>query len=114
MAEVQMLFPMEPKEFWQKLKVIVEQVVIEHANFRAAGEPEVHRRPLMKASEVCTTLRISKPTLYQWMNSGKLPSIKIETRRYFKSEDVEKLIESATSNQQNSSGNLIKSGGAGE
>ena len=32
MVDVQMLFPTEPKEFWQKLKTIVEQVVIEHNN----------------------------------------------------------------------------------
>lgn len=30
MADAQILFPMKPKEFWQKLKVIVEQIVIEH------------------------------------------------------------------------------------
>jgi excisionase family DNA binding protein len=95
MAEVQMLLPMEPKEFWQKLKMIVEQVVIENANRFSgvtAGE-QIRQRPLMKAGEVCATLRISKPTLYQWMNSGKLPSVKIESRRYFRWEDVGKLIE---------------------
>lgn len=101
MAEVQMLFPMEPKEFWQKLKMIVEQVVIEHCNFSGVtGEQKIHRRSLLKTPEVCAALRISKPTLYQWMNSGKLPSIKIESRRYFKWEDVEKLIESGRTGAQ--------------
>ena len=94
MAEVQMLFPMDPKEFWQKLRTIVEQVVIEHSNrFDAAGGQNIHRGALLKVNEVCSIFRISKPTLYEWMNNGKLPSIKIESRRFFQLEDVEKLIE---------------------
>ena len=97
MGDVQMLFPMEPKEFWQKLKTIVEQVVIEHINtvplLNALGKNG--QRPLLKASEVCAMFKISKPTLYDWMNQGKLPSIKIESRRFFRWEDVEKLIENS-------------------
>lgn len=95
MAEVQMLFPMDPKEFWQKLKTIVEQVVIEHKDnlpmFSIAGKNNPHT--LLKASDVCALFKISKPTLYEWMSLGKLPSIKIESRRFFRYEDVEKLIE---------------------
>jgi excisionase family DNA binding protein len=91
MADVQMLFPIEPKEFWQKLKVIVEQVVIEHSKVASLNTTEKHA--LLKASDVCAVFKISKPTLYEWMNQGKLPSIKIESRRFFRSQDVEKLIE---------------------
>jgi len=94
---MQILFPMEPKEFWQKLKVIVEEVVIEHNNklpLLQAMDKNA-RRPLLKAIEVCAIFKISKPTLYEWMNQGKLPSIKIESRRFFKSEDVEALIENS-------------------
>jgi excisionase family DNA binding protein len=106
MAEAQMLFPMDPKEFWQKLKAIVEQVMIEHGRFsHVTAEEQMRRSPLMKTGEVCATLRISKPTLYQWMNTGKLPSVKIESRRYFKWEDVEKLIESGRAGEQSSSKN---------
>jgi len=97
MADVQMLFPMEPKEFWQKLKAIVEQVVIEHNNTVPLlnALDKNGQRPLLKASEVCAMFKISKPTLYDWMAHGKLPSIKIESRRFFRWEDVEKLIESS-------------------
>ncbi len=95
MGDVQMLFPMEPKEFWQKLKAIVEQVVIEHNN----SVPILNaidrngQRPLLKVSEVCAIFKVTKPTLYEWMKQGRLASVKIQTRRYFKWEDVEKLIE---------------------
>ncbi len=105
MGDVQMLFPMEPKEFWQKLKVIVEQVVIEHSS----SPPSINvydqnsRRPLLKTKEVCSILKISKPTLYEWLKKGKLESVKIETRRYFKPEDIDKLIESSRSKITNPS-----------
>ena len=97
MADAHILFPMEPKEFWQKLRLIIEEVVIEHSN----TIPLLHaldknaQRPLLKASEVCSIFKISKPTLYDWMSQGKLPSVKIESRRYFKQEDIEALIESS-------------------
>jgi excisionase family DNA binding protein len=97
MADVQMLFPMEPREFWQKLKTIVEQVVIEHSSTIPLlnALDKNGQRPLLKANEVCAIFKISKPTLYEWMNQGKLPSIKIESRRFFRWEDVEKLIETS-------------------
>lgn len=94
MGDVQMLFPMEPKEFWQKLKAIVEQVVIEHNNTVPIlnALDKNGQRPLLKANEVCAMFKISKPTLYEWMSQGKLPSIKIESRRFFRWEDVQNLI----------------------
>lgn len=97
MGDVQMLFPMEPKEFWQKLKAIVEQVVIEHNNTVPLLDAldKNGQRPLLKSKEVCAMFKISKPTLYDWMHQGKLPSIKIESRRFFRWEDVEKLIENS-------------------
>jgi len=91
MAEVQMLFPMDPKEFWQKLKLIVEQVVIEHKD--NASLSQAKDLPLLKPNEVCNIFKISKPTLYEWMSQGKLPSVKIESRRFFRREDIEQLIE---------------------
>jgi predicted DNA-binding transcriptional regulator AlpA len=95
MAEAQIFFPMEPKEFWQKLKTIVEQVVIEHnSNAPLFNSPDANgQRHLLKANDVCAIFRISKPTLYEWMSQGKIASIKIESRRFFRWEDVEKLIE---------------------
>jgi len=82
MAEVHILFPMEPKEFWKQLRAIADEVIIQQPR-------------LLKAKEVCAIFKISKPTLYEWMNKGKLPSLKIGFRRFFKSEDVDALIESS-------------------
>ena len=97
MEKVQILFPMEPAAFWQKLKAIVEQVVIEHQHkpplqeaYKIAGQ-----KPLLKVTDVCRLFSISKPTLYEWMHQGKLPSVKIRSRRFFRTEDVEQLIEAS-------------------
>lgn len=57
MGDVQMLFPMEPKEFWQKLKTIVEQVVIEHSNTVPLlnALDKNGQRPLLKPSQLIFT-----------------------------------------------------------
>ncbi len=47
---------------------------------------------LMKANEVCEYLRISKVTLYKWMNQGKLIGYHLGTRLFFKKTDVEKAL----------------------
>ena len=91
MESVQLLIPIEPKEFWLQLRAIVEEVVsskglIHHAHHR-------EERPLLKAKEVCEIFQISKPTIYEWLKQGKLISVKIQSRRFFHWKDVERLIE---------------------
>jgi len=91
-----MLFPMEPKEFWRKLKEIVEEVVMEQNHYQEKLSVVNHaNRPLLKASEVCSIFQISKPTLYDWMHQGKLQSVLIGSRRFFEWSDIEQLINSS-------------------
>jgi excisionase family DNA binding protein len=97
MAEIQMLFPIEPKEFWQKLKATIAEV-LEEQNEKETIIRSKHNSlgtPLLKTSEVCAIFKITKPTLYEWLNQGKLPSVKIESRRYFRKEDIDSLIENS-------------------
>lgn len=47
----------------------------------------------MKIQEVCNLLRISKPTIYAWIEKGVLVPIKIQGRVYYNREDVLKLLE---------------------
>jgi excisionase family DNA binding protein len=95
MAEVPMLFPMEPEKFWQQLRMVIEEVVEQKntAPIRQAENPA--KKTLLKAKEVCELFRVSKPTLYEWMRQGRLTSVKISSRRYFLSQDVEQLIQSS-------------------
>jgi excisionase family DNA binding protein len=93
MADSFILFPMEPKEFWKQLRAIVDEVIIQHDEKNPMHSNDNLQPRLLKAKEVCALFKISKPTLYEWMSLGKLPSVKIGSRRFFRSEDVDKLID---------------------
>ena len=90
---MQMLFPMEPSEFWRKLKEIVEEVVMDHSHHEITLAEHRAKRPLLKVAEVCSIFQISKPTLYEWMHEGKLQSVLIGSRRFFRWADIEQLID---------------------
>jgi excisionase family DNA binding protein len=91
MENVQLLIPIEPKEFWLTLKGIVETAVTQnHKEIPLHNHVE---RPLLKAKEVCEIFHISKPTIYDWLKQGRIKSVKIQSRRYFHWKDVEELIE---------------------
>ena len=96
MENVQMLVPMEPKAFWLQLKTIVEQVVSESKKEFSANNH--NDKPLLKASQVCEILHISKPTIYEWLKQGKIKSVKIQSRRYFHWKDLEELIQQSKVN----------------
>lgn len=85
-----MLVPMEPTAFWRQLKTIVEEVVMESR--REAPVIGHAERPLLKTAEVCAIFKVTKPTIYDWLKQGKIQSVKIQSRRYFHREDVDKLI----------------------
>ena len=100
MENVQMLFPMEPAEFWSHLKTIIEEVV-DQKNSPISKQTSVQDFPLkklLKAKEVCELFQVSKPTIYEWMKQGKLKSIKVESRRYFLWEDIVELIKRSCNN----------------
>lgn len=96
MENVQMLVPMNPTEFWRKMKTLVEEVVLESK--KKTPVDKHGDRPLLKAKEVCEIFHISKPTIYDWLKQGKLKSIKIRSRRYFHWHDVEELIQQSKQN----------------
>lgn len=92
MENVQMLVPMEPGAFWRQLRTIVEEVVMESK--REAPVASRADRPLLKTAEVCAIFKVTKPTIYDWLKQGKIQSVKIQSRRYFHWEDVDRLIRS--------------------
>jgi excisionase family DNA binding protein len=99
MDNVQMLFPIEPNEFWRQMRGVIEEVMeqknVAHPSPRPTDNPS--QKPLLKAKEVCELFQVSKPTIYDWMNKGKLKSIKIRSRRYFLWKDIEELIRDSQS-----------------
>lgn len=87
----QFLIPMAADAFWNKMRNLIEEVLVEReAKLTTASNPPVPR--LLKMKEVCELFQITKPTIYDWINKGELHSIKIESRRFFLMEDIEQLI----------------------
>ena len=68
MAEVPMLFPMAPGEFWKQIRDVIEEVVNEKINqpFQPPSTNHLPEKALLKMSDVCMLFQISKPTLYDW------------------------------------------------
>lgn len=97
MENVQMLFQMEPSEYWRKLKTIIGEVVEQKtgSTSKQTLAENLPQKKLLKAKEVCALFQVSKPTVYEWLKQGKLKSIKIESRRYFLWQDIEDLIKNS-------------------
>ena len=72
MADMQMLFPMEPKEFWRQLRTMIEEVVEEKNGslIKHTSTDNPSKMPLLKAKEVCELFHVSKPTIYEWLKQG--------------------------------------------
>lgn len=103
MAEELMLFPYSPTEFLRKIRVMIEDVVDTKINHIPSMPGELSDKTLLVPQEVCTILRISKPTLYTLMKQGRLKSFKIQSRRYFARTDIEEIIR-----RQNQFGHTVK------
>lgn len=91
-----MLFPYQPEKFWQFLRQIIREEVnrVEQEkpvsqNFETQG---MTYKPLYKMPEVCALLRVTKPTIYDWIKHGKLKPYKIRSRVYFLAQDVMQLL----------------------
>jgi excisionase family DNA binding protein len=98
MENVQMLLPIDPAKFWSQLKIIVEDAIEQKtASSTSSFGQKYSSQPLLKVSEVCQIFKVSKPTVYDWLKQGKLKSIKIESRRFFRWQDIEELIKNSPS-----------------
>ncbi|MBE7170035.1 MAG: helix-turn-helix domain-containing protein [Williamsia sp.] len=92
------LFPFEPETFWKVIRQIVrEELELVKIQSPMSSSSETHgmsNKPLYKISEVCELFRVTKPTIYDWMRHGKLKPLKIRSRVYFLSQDIQKLMQS--------------------
>lgn len=92
-----MLFPYEPEQFWQQIRLIVREEVANKQNQPPATPvyetPGLTYKPLFKISELCTMFQVTKPTIYDWIKHGKLKPVKIRSRVYFLWQDVKQLIQ---------------------
>jgi excisionase family DNA binding protein len=97
-SSVPILFPFEPEQFWQQMRMIVrEEMAKQKSEFANAATqfetPGLTYKPLYKIREVCNFFQVSRPTLYDWIKEGKLKPYKIKSRVYFLHNDIQLLLQ---------------------
>ena len=94
------LFPYDPEQFWQSIRQIVREEVINAEKQKPVPTkyetPGLTYKPLYKIAEVCSLFQISKPTIYDWVRHGKLKPFKIRSRVYFLWQDIDRLMKPGT------------------
>jgi excisionase family DNA binding protein len=92
------IFSYDPEEFLEELrKLIREEFRYAVAVFQSKHENISNRyteNELMKVRELCQFLKVSKPTIYDWIKCGKLRPIKIQSRVYFLRKEINQLLNS--------------------
>jgi len=96
-AVAPMLFPIEPAQFWQMLRVLlreeVSQLEQKQPRFPVYETPGLTYKPLYKIGEVCQLFQVTKPTIYDWIKHRKLNPYKIRSRVYFLWNDIQQLLQ---------------------
>ena|ERR1700730_2356572 len=97
-SSVPMLFPFEPDQFWQQMRLIIREEItavdkekggVGTSEFEAPG---LTYKPLYKINEVCHLFQVSRPTIYDWVKHGKLRPYKIRRMVYFLWNDINVLL----------------------
>ncbi|MBS0027717.1 helix-turn-helix domain-containing protein [Chitinophaga sp. 22321] len=95
-VEAPMLFPIEPEQYWQQLRMLIREEVnslgSKPAPVPAYETPGLAYKPLYKIDEVCSLFRVTKPTIYDWIKHGQLKRYKIRSRVYFLWNDIQRLL----------------------
>ena len=76
-----------------ELKQIVKEAVSDAIELFNADK-QLHDGEYISRARVCELLKISKPTLYRWRRSGKLPNaVYLGGKVLFKKAEIVKIIE---------------------
>lgn len=88
-------FNCDPDDFLEDLrKIFREEIRLALTVFHSKKDNSVSPSPgneLIKVRELCQFLKVSKPTIYDWIKCGKLTPIKIQSRTYFLRKDIDEL-----------------------
>lgn len=96
-----MLFPYDPAEYWQNIRLIIREEVSKMEKEKPATRsvletPGLTYKPLLKISELCTLFQVTKPTIYAWIKIGKIKPVKVRSRVYFLWQEVQQLMSNQT------------------
>ena len=94
------LFPVEPEEFYLRIGLLIEQALCKKLQEQVLHVQTVPNgltsHPLLSLKDVCALLRISKPTLYEWISHRKLKPYKIRGKFFFLQSDIQSLFDNPT------------------
>lgn len=93
-CEVPMLLPYEPKVFWTMFRQIIQEEIGKLPIAEPKLETEVAgltKKPLYKTDEICRMFNVSRTTIHEWVKTGKLRKIKVRSRVYFLSNDIQQF-----------------------
>lgn len=96
---VPMLFPVEPKEFWEQMRAIVREEMGKIKVSPAVSvmeTPGLTQKPLYKIAEICQLFNVSRTTVHDWVKHGKLRRVKIRSRVYFLGNDIQELLKGSS------------------
>lgn len=80
---------LESKAFQVILQMLKE--ILAHLEKR--NEDELLKDRWLDSNEVCELLKISKRTLYRYLEKGKISYSRVEQKIYFRSSDIERLLD---------------------
>ena len=71
-----------------RFRELIREVVREEIS----GLNNTDSEELIKAKEVCEYLKISKVTLYKWLNQGRITGYYLGRRLFFKKSEIDKAL----------------------
>lgn len=95
MPTAPILFPFDPKLFWETMRLIVREEMVDLKQSTpplSCKTPGLSYKPLYKITEVCQIFQITKPTIYEWIRHGKLKPYKIRSRVFFLWQDIQRML----------------------
>lgn len=78
--------PME--EFFNRMENAFIQAFTKYTDSLLLQKIETPKKGLVKIDEVMTTLKVSKPTVYNWIKRGIIKSHKIGKRTFFNMDEI--------------------------
>jgi hypothetical protein len=84
-----LLIPMPEDRFWEKIRLIMREEIQMFQNWQPPENVNQYQtagltyKPLLKMTDVCNLLQISRATIYEWIKHGKLKPTRFDQEFIF-------------------------------
>jgi excisionase family DNA binding protein len=83
-----MFLNLSPEEFQNRVENAVIQALTKYADELLVKKIETPKKGLVKIEELLSTLKVTKPTIYNWIKRGLIKPRKMGNRTLFDLEEV--------------------------